>query len=358
MKNQKLLARYGKDYIISHTGHSLGGSLAAFSAYETGTSATLFDPFGVREILFNSTEGRSFDTKQLPITTYLSRVNIINGSAPHIGLVLEIQSTKAEAITIPDLGVQFMRHCFEHYTQFKELGAITEEMYADLFKKHSMSTIRASFEYPNKLPALMGFVESWPDSPTKVFAHHALTIGMGNQTRSPNVNSFTDEKNRHRLQERYKYVVRPVSESNGMKQLDACFFSSEFIQLLMPQKDHQLHANTYGIDSEILKICQLMQKVGTNEQYVLISDREDIDIFQLKTYVDRKINFYKLQKITSGIQNVSRELHKTEFFSSIKQPQKETDLANNRSLFRVGIFGAAIGATAGAIATYWLNPRR
>ena len=348
----KQLLEHYKDYAVSHTGHSLGGSLAAFSAYETGSAATIFDPFGVKHILFNNM-GESFDTSQLPITTYLSRVNIVNGTAPHVGLVLEIQSSgKPGALTIPDLGVPLMRYCFEQYSDFGVLGTITEEMYEDLFKKHSMSIIRSSFETENKLPAAMGLVEAWPDDLARVFAHHNFTFGvLGNQTHSPNASTLTDGADVFRLKFMYNYQVNGIGKE--MNRLDVRFFPTEFVDILRKRRNNSSVVNNYDIDHELLESCTLIDDTETTKQYVSILSANKVDIFQLKSYVDRKIGAYNLRHPIEGRRN--RELRKSEENPhSVQLPKKEEKATSN--LFFSASCGA-VGLAVGAAATYWFGRR-
>ena len=353
---EQLLERYKDDYTISHTGHSLGGSLAAFSAYETGASATLFDPFGVKDILF-SEKGASFDTSQLPITTYLSRVNIINGAAPHVGLVLAIQSSKSGALTISDLSVSLMRYCFEKYSGFGLLGRITEDMYKDLFEKHSMSIIRSSFETENKLPTAMSLVEAWPDGLMRVFAHHNFTFReLGNQTHSPNVSTLTDPKDVFRLESLYNYKVHGIVEEMNQKRLEARFFPPEFIDILRKRQSESSEVNDYSIEHELLERCTLLDDDKTGKQYVSISSADEVNIFQLKAYVDRKIGAYNQRHPIEGKRN--RELQGNGANSlSVQQPKKEEKSIENLYLFFAAGCGAAGLAVGAAAATYWFGKR-
>ncbi len=347
---KNIIEQYSKEgYIISHTGHSLGGSLAALSAYETRLSATIFDPYGVQKLLFKSV-GKEFDINQLPITTYLSRVNIVNGSAPHVGLVLEIQSNKPGTPTIPDLGIQFMQFCFVHFSQYGVMSYITQEVYDDLFKAHNMGMIRGSFDTESKLPTSLGLVRKWPTDPVSVFAHHDFVLGqLGSLNKTIDIKSFPDPKNVFRVK-MIPYEVQGVYDDKlKMKKLDAKFFPPEFIMLLKNRKNNLPDSNNYGIDPNVLKICELTHDTSTDLLYVSISGEEPIDMLQLKSYVDRKLSVYH-QLHAKNQQGDSRELHRIGIFSH-QIVKKDEGLTKEDILLAGG--GAVVGAAAG----YWFGSR-
>ncbi len=76
---------------ITHTGHSLGGSIANFMAKEDpSSSAIAFDPLGTASVSDFVNKIVKGNDKHTNIVNFISDPNIINGGKPHAGKVIQL----------------------------------------------------------------------------------------------------------------------------------------------------------------------------------------------------------------------------------------------------------------------------
>ena len=153
-------------YEISHTGHSLGGSLAALCAYLFCSSAVIFEPFGIKHTLERHSSLKNlgdvnFDA--LPVTTYLSAPNLVNTAAGHVGLIFQVcPNTQLKSLIeiTYDLSMSLWRLLS---VPVPSLSTV-EEITGDIMRYHSMSKVRSLFDIDTGLHSMTRLVKSWPSN--------------------------------------------------------------------------------------------------------------------------------------------------------------------------------------------------
>ncbi len=180
-----MVSRY-PNYRITHTGHSLGGSLAILSAYKFKTNATAFDPYGVQKIISSQFRDDKImrNPKSFQVTSYLSAPNLVNTASSHVGLVFQVfpnTQPRSWATISEDTAKNFLKMWTNN-----DLTHRSTEIVDDIVKFHSMSNIRASFSETTGMPLQSRIVNSWINSPVDYVSWLAET------SKDPNTRIFLD----------------------------------------------------------------------------------------------------------------------------------------------------------------------
>ena len=206
IKNQIKENNY--NYSISHTGHSLGGWLAGVYAWHGMVSAVVFESPGFRNMIeeLKKAKPKELNEEDLDIIIYLAIPNIVNSWNDHVGIRYRL---------FPEDNLQNLT---SNLTKTIYEKAKRKLIPIDLqnLSQHLIDGLIASFEFDQEtnsfLPKKQDIVYSYPTgfSDYKYFCQN-LPQELRN-LESKELHSRLEDKKRHLLEHRAKYVVKPFNK--------------------------------------------------------------------------------------------------------------------------------------------------
>jgi hypothetical protein len=263
---------------VSHTGHSLGGSLDIFASVESKTPAIVFDPYGVKK----TTKLKNIQYNPM-VTAFFSGMNVINATSAHHGLCFQMQSSSMESTLIElakDVLLEFIR---PYLPQAAKPSLFVTKLIDDSIGLHSIEGIRQAFGTDNYLPASCRRVLKWPESVNDYLEVNRLH--QYQQTPLPinqaaDLDTLTDPNLKRQLEENYYQT-----ESVGLiTHLSADCFPPEFIEALKS-------GASSGFHERVMQSCVVEDRSG--KDFVILTGADGgarhniVNLLHVKFYAER-----------------------------------------------------------------------
>jgi hypothetical protein len=262
------------EYSLSHTGHSLGGSLAIFACFESKTPAVVFDPYGVKNI----TDLRRLTYNPM-VTAFFSGMNVINATSAHHGLLFQIQphSDESDLSSLTFTTVWNFIRKYHSYTK-------PSEVFSTILKKslalHNIEGIRQVFDTENHLPVSCIRVLKWPDNVSDFLGVNVLHDKNRLPTNQAiNPNTISNPNLVRTLADYYQ-----TEEVGSITQLSADSFPQKFITQLK-----KTGRNAFDFDPKIISLCELKFQNGKEMVVFKPPHNSYLHLLHIKLYAERVI---------------------------------------------------------------------